>query len=104
MLLQCYHSIVVQLVNEGLEALPVDVEPTSSVVAFARALYSTSVLDRETVGCFVAHHETRFDPKNTAKPPVERRSSTQPAKSASENALTVAEADFLILRPILIVF
>jgi len=50
-----------------------------SAVAFAIALYSASVLDRETVTCFLALHDTRFDPKKIAKPPVEHLSSTSPA-------------------------
>jgi hypothetical protein len=40
-----------------------------SVVAFAIALYSTSVLDIEMVGCFQALHDTRLDPRKTANPP-----------------------------------
>jgi len=52
-------------------------------VAFANALYSASVLDLDTVGCFLALHEMRFGPKKTAKPLVERQSSTLPAQSAS---------------------
>jgi len=48
-------------------------------VAFAKALYSASVLDLETVACFLALHEIRLDPKNTAKPPVDLLSSGHPA-------------------------
>jgi hypothetical protein len=43
----------------------------------------------------------RFEPKNTAKPPVERRSSTSPVQSASENVLTKVEEHLSILNPIL---
>jgi hypothetical protein len=33
-----------------------------SAVAFARDLYSASVLDREIVGCFLALHDIRLGP------------------------------------------
>jgi hypothetical protein len=42
----------------------------SSAVEFARALYSASVLDLDTVGYFMALQETRLGPKNIANPPV----------------------------------
>jgi len=71
----------------------------TSAVAFAIALYSDSVLDRETVACFLALQETKFEPTNTANPPVERRSSMLPAQSASENALTKVDDDLCIFSP-----
>jgi hypothetical protein len=43
------------------------------------ALYSDSVLDRETVGCFLEHQEIKFCPKKTQYPEVDLRSSGQPA-------------------------
>ena len=70
-----------------------------SVIAFANALYSASVLDRETVACFLAHHEIKLGPKKTAKPPVERLSSRHPAQSESEKALTRVEGDLMKFRP-----
>jgi hypothetical protein len=45
-------------------------------VALATDLYSASVLDLQTVACFLALQEIRFGPKKTAKPPVDRLSST----------------------------
>ena len=70
-----------------------------SAVAFAKALYSASVLDLDTVACFFAHHDIKFGPKNTAKPPVDRLSSKHPAQSESENALTSVDEDLLKVRP-----
>jgi hypothetical protein len=70
-----------------------------SAVALARALYSASVLERGTVAYFLAHQEIRFEPRNTANLPVDRRSSTQPTQSTSEKALTNIEEDRLIFSP-----
>jgi hypothetical protein len=75
----------------------------SSVVASAMALYSTSVLDRDTVFCFLAHQDIKLGPKKIAKPPVDFLSSEQPAQSASENVLTRVEQDRRIWSPKLIV-
>jgi hypothetical protein len=36
----------------------------SSAVVLAITRYSASVLDREIVCCFFAHHEIRFPPRN----------------------------------------
>jgi hypothetical protein len=47
-----------------------------SAMVLAKALHSASVLDHETVGCFLALHETRLQPKNIASPPVDLLSST----------------------------
>jgi hypothetical protein len=50
----------------------------TSVVAFAIALYSASVLDLETVACFLALQEIKLEPKKTANPPVDFLSSEHP--------------------------
>jgi hypothetical protein len=68
-------------------------------VAFARDLYSASVLDFETVACFRTHYNIRLQPTKTAKPPVDLLSSEQPAQSASEKALTSTEFDLVIFNP-----
>jgi hypothetical protein len=70
-----------------------------SAVAFARALYSALVLERETVAYFLVLHEIKLEPRKTANPLVDHRSSTQPAQSASKNALTIMEFERRILSP-----
>ncbi|XP_044374722.1 probable cytokinin riboside 5'-monophosphate phosphoribohydrolase LOGL3 [Triticum aestivum] len=59
--------------SDAFIALPASAAP------LANALYSASVLDLETVGCFLELQDIRLGPTNIAKPPVERLSSTQPA-------------------------
>jgi hypothetical protein len=49
-----------------------------SVVAFAKSLYSTLVLDLETIAYFLALKEIRLGPKNIAKPSIGLISSIQP--------------------------
>jgi hypothetical protein len=75
----------------------------TSAVAFAKDLYSASVLDLDTVAYFLALQEIRLGPKYTAKPPIDLLSSTQPAQSASEKALTRVDEDLLKVSPILAV-
>lgn len=48
--------------------------------------YSALVEERATVDCFLAHQEIGFEPKNTQKPLVERRSDGDLAQSASQKA------------------
>lgn len=54
-------------------------------MAVARLRYSASVDERETVGCFLELHVTRFFPRKMQTPLVERRSSISVAQSESEN-------------------
>jgi hypothetical protein len=44
----------------------------SSAVALARHLYFASVLDLDTVDCFLELHEIRLGQIKTAKPPVDQ--------------------------------
>jgi hypothetical protein len=68
---------------------------------FAIDLYSASVLDLDTVGCFLALHETTLDPRKTTKPPVDLLSSLDPAQSASEKPLTINGDFFRISNHVL---
>jgi hypothetical protein len=61
----------------------------------ARALYSASILDLETVACFLALYEIKLDPKNTADPGVDLLSFGHPAQSALKNALIILKVDLL---------
>jgi hypothetical protein len=71
----------------------------TSATALAIDLYSASVLERDTVGCFLALQEIGLDPKNMACPPIDLQSSEHPTQSASEKALTTDEGDFQICKP-----
>jgi hypothetical protein len=70
----------------------------TSIAAFARALYSASVLDLETIACFRALQEMRLALKYTANPHVLRLSSGQPAQSASVKVLANVD-EFRKIRP-----
>jgi hypothetical protein len=74
-------------------------EACQSIVASAKALYSASVLDLDTVSCFLALHEIRLGPKKMAKPLVDILSSGQPTQSASEKTLSNCEDECLNVRP-----
>jgi hypothetical protein len=52
-------------------------------VAEAKALYSASAEEHETVGCFFDFHETKDLPMKKQYPEMERRVSIQPPQSAS---------------------
>ena len=60
-----------------------DVIQISLEAALVTALFSTSVLERATVGCFFELQDMRLPPRYTRNPPVERRSRELPAQSAS---------------------
>jgi hypothetical protein len=62
-----------------------------SVVASIIAMYSASVLDRDNVFYFLAHHDIKLGPKKATKPPVDFLSSVHLDQSASENALTIVD-------------
>ena len=76
-----------------------DLTHITSGVAFANALYSASVPDLDTVACFLAHHEIKFGPRNMENPPVDLLSSTHPAQTESEKALTNVDDDLLKVKP-----
>jgi hypothetical protein len=45
--------------------------PYNFSVTFAMVLYSASVFDSDTVGCFLAPHDTRLDHRKTVNPSVD---------------------------------
>jgi hypothetical protein len=69
-------------------------------VAFAKALYSASVLNLNTVGCFLALHKTRLGPIKIANPHVDLRSFGQPAQLVSAKTLTIVEMNLMNFTPI----
>jgi hypothetical protein len=62
------------------------VSHVSFTVVLDMALYSASVLERETVGYFFAHQEMRLLLRNVQYPVVERLVIEQPPQSASKKA------------------
>ena len=66
-------------------SLSSDSTQMASAAPFAKALYSASVLDLDTVGCFFELQEMRFGPTNMAKPLVDRRSSGQQRPASYKN-------------------
>jgi hypothetical protein len=73
------HQSVAFLRHEILNSSSKVCNHITSYVAFAKALYSTSVLDLDTFVCMRALQDIRFAPKNTAYPLVDFLSSEQPA-------------------------
>lgn len=58
-------------------------------VVVAKAMYSASMLDWETIGCFRAFQEIKSRQRKLQKPPVDLRSSRQPVQSGTEYTLRV---------------
>ena len=71
----------------------------TSAAVRARAWYSDSQLERETIGCFLALQETRLLLIKIEEPKVERLVSGQPTQSASEYATKPIIEDEVNLRP-----
>ena len=63
------------------------------------ARYSASVLEREMVGCFLAHQEIMLCPKNMQKPIVDRLVVGQPVQSASEKAKRSSVVSLVKYKP-----
>jgi hypothetical protein len=63
-----------------------------SVVALAIALYSASMLLRDTITYFRALQAIKLGPRNTAYPPVDRLSSGLLAQTASEKQIGLHKA------------
>ena len=59
----------------------------SSTAVIAKALYSASVEERGTVGCFLANQEIGFETRKTNNHMVQCMSVGSPAQSASEKAV-----------------
>jgi len=72
--------------RETPSSLSKDWSQHKSAAVLAKALYSNSVLERETVGCFLELQERSLLLMKMQKPDVDLLSSGQPAQSASKNA------------------
>jgi hypothetical protein len=70
-----------------------------STIVFAWDLYSTSVLDRDIVACFLELQEIELDLRKIANPPVDLRSLGHPAQSASEKPLRIMDEDLTKFMP-----
>jgi len=71
----------------------------TSAAVRAKALYSNSAEEQETIDCFLEVQETRLSPKKMAYLDVDQLESGQPAHSASEKTKIVKVVDGVILRP-----
>ena len=70
-----------------------------SLAVDARALYSVSVEDLDTVSYLLADHEIKFEPRKMQNPVVDLRVSLQPAQSLSLKAVRGRSLSFLIVNP-----
>jgi hypothetical protein len=95
-LLLNYHTIALLVMYSEFQFQATLFEPTLSL------LLHLQWLDLETVTCFLALYDIRLEPKKIATPPVECLSSSHPAQSALEKALTSRELVLFILSPSLI--
>ena len=61
----------------------------NSAAVVAKARYSASVEDQDTMLCFLEDQEMGLGPRKTSKPVVKRRSEGSPTQSTSEKAVRV---------------
>lgn len=85
-MLQYYQCRIGTLGKEIPSSPKRDLNQVNSVEELAKALYSDSVLDLETVGCFLELRDSRLLPRKVLQLDVEWRSSGLPTQSESENA------------------
>ena len=79
----------------------IKINHVSSAVVLDIALYSTSVLEHDTICCFFAHQEMMFLPIKTQYPVVEHLVVRHLAQSSSEKAKRSSEVLAEKCRPML---
>ena len=87
------------LPNSRPKSLRVDFIHKSWEQQLAAAMYSASVVERETLAYLREDQKTSEDPKNWQVPEVDFRSTRHPAKSESENPLKKREEPEEYQRP-----